>query len=125
MLPGVALTRTRIMIWTAAAVVLSMLAFSAIASTASAQSQPPVCAEYPDLPECQEPTGEEGAADDGAPGAGGGPTADSGAGGNLPFTGYPVTGLVFLLVALLLVGLAIRSYLAIRDRIAGESGTTG
>src|SRR5688500_1038367 len=84
----------------AVGVLLALLAF---APSAAAQS---ICDQYPNLPICQGdggPGGGDGDADEG-PGSGGGeddagPTADlgGGAGGELPFTGYPLTPLLLLL----------------------------
>jgi hypothetical protein len=96
------------------------------ASSASAQL-PAICQQYPDLPQCQEPTGPTGPTGAGPTGPTGiGPTTDEGptagvtTGGELPFTGYPLTGLILLLLVLLLAGLAIRTYLAVRGRITGS-----
>ena len=54
------------------------------------------------------------------PGGGGGnlPSgeADAGAQGGLPFTGYPMTAILLLMLALLVMGLFLRSVLAVRDR---------
>jgi hypothetical protein len=123
------------------------------AERASAQL-PSICDQYPALPPCQvpddegegpdRPLGQQGPDglpgdgdqdDDGIPdvGAGipgaGGPTAGlpgGAAGGQLPFTGYPLSPLLLLLLILLLIGLTIRAYLAIRDRIrARELGPPG
>lgn len=113
------------------ALVAALVAGAVAVPHASAQGTDPVCEEYPNLPQC-----EEGETDDGEDDAddredqddqaspvpgGGGPTAsDSGGGGNLPFTGYPVSSLVLLLIALLAVGAALRGYLAIRERLASR-----
>jgi hypothetical protein len=108
-------------------------AFSAAtADQASAQLQPDICSQYPDLPQCQESAG--GGGDDGTdggtaaiPGSGdsAGPTAgDVGTQGTLPFTGYPISALILLLLVLLAAGLTIRAYLAVRDRVrARDSGS--
>ena len=137
------------------ALVGALTAGAFLAGTASAQ-QPAICDQYPQLPQCEQPTGgggggdldddgaldddgdldegqgpagEEGAGPGGLPGAGG-PAAGTGAGadGELPFTGYPLTPLVLLLLVLLLAGLAVRGYIAARERRrlrheAGPSGT--
>ena len=52
------------------------------------------------------------------PGSGGGPTAGAGGGtgGELPFTGYPLTPLLLILLLLLAAGLVIRAYVAARER---------
>jgi hypothetical protein len=80
------------------------------------------CEEYPSIPGCETgPTGDTGPT--GTTGTTGiqAPTAGSvDAGGTLPFTGYPLTALILLLLILLLIGLAIRAYLAVRDRISGD-----
>lgn len=89
--------------------------------TASAQL-PAVCEQYPDLPGCVDPDDDGDANDendeDAGPAAGaGGPSGGDGD-GSLPFTGYPLTSLILLLLALLAIGLAIRLSLAIRGRLA-------
>jgi len=108
-----------------AALAVAFLATLAIlvASAPQASAQlPSICDQYPDLPQCQGPTGTTGTTGPtGTTGTTGpvGPTAgvDAGATGALPFTGYPVTALILLLLILLLTGLAIRGYLAARDRL--------
>lgn len=40
--------------------------------------------------------------------------------GTLPFTGYPLSPLVMVLLILLLAGLALRAYVAVRDRLTGH-----
>lgn len=112
------------------------LAASSVGTQTASAGQPPICSEYPDLPQCEEGGGnggenpnppqeepdDEGGAG-GGPGAG--PTGDAG-GGELPFTGYPLTSLMLLLLILLATGLAIRSYLAVRDRLrSGHSPLQG
>ena len=109
MLSGVGFTRMRIIVLAAAAMLLSVLALGAIAAS-EASASPAICSQYPDLPQCQPDATDPGTA---APAAG--PSADV-ASDNLPFTGYPLTALILLLLVLLLVGLAIRGYLAIRER---------
>lgn len=85
--------------------------------------QPAICEDYPDLPVCDEgddgnnPDDEDDNDEDQGPTTGGGGDAD----GSLPFTGYPITDLLLLLAALLATGLAIRAYLAIRQRAGGEA----
>lgn len=73
----------------------------------------------PDGGECENPPC------DGGPGDGSGPSAGSGAGddggGNLPFTGYPLSTLILILALLLIAGLAVRSYIAVRDRFRARS----
>lgn len=127
-------------------IVLAIAVLGAVfAASASAQT-PAVCDQYPDLPQCTDSGGgggdtdsgddglndDDGTDDEGAPGVVGdgggttsGPTGTIGK-GELPFTGYPLTPLILLLLLLLLLGLAIRGYLAIRERLrvpaaAGDS----
>lgn len=96
------------------------------AAPASAQGGlPAICDEYPNLPECQplpQPPDDDprpDADDDEGPSAGVGATGGGGSGdGKLPFTGYPVTGLVLLLLGLLTLGLMIRGAVALRERFA-------
>lgn len=89
-----------------------------LAPPAGAQT-PAICDQYPNLPICSGGGGGGNDSDDtddadaGTAGAAG--TAGT-AGGSLPFTGYPLTGLMLLLVGLLAAGAATRGYLAIRDR---------
>jgi hypothetical protein len=96
---------------------LVLLAMVTAASPASAQVD---CAQYPDDPECQGdvgPTGGDTSSNPvgvpfGLPGAGfAGPSGDigSGSGGELPFTGYPVSPLIIFALLLLLLGLAARA----------------
>ncbi len=118
----------------------AIVAFSAAPSTAEA-GLPAICAEYPDLPKCDEDPGGGGDGNDfcdlnpdaprcegvePVPGGGGnGPSADPGStNGSLPFTGYPLTPLLLLMLILLLIGLTIRAYLAIRDRVRGDNHAT-
>jgi hypothetical protein len=100
-----------------------------IASNASQASAglPAICEQYPDLPQCTGPT-DDGGNNPTDPSDGTGPVADDdgptagiGTGGELPFTGYPLTALILLLLVLLLAGLALRTYLAARDRLGGRS----
>ena len=105
------------------AIVIALIGVIAFqAAPASAQSQPPICEDYPDLDVCNEPGGGGGDnpdGDDGAgPGVGSGGSGDGD--GSLPFTGYPLTGLILLLLALLALGLAIRGAVAIRERLARD-----
>jgi hypothetical protein len=101
---------------------LVALVLAIAAAPASAQG---ICDQYPNSPGCGQ-----------GPGGGGGnnnddengndenvsPTANLGDGdGNLPFTGYPVTPLVLLLLALLATGLATRGYAAVRERRTASS----
>lgn len=103
-----------------AAVAGSIAGATLLASDANAQL-PAICEQYPNLPQCDQGPGGGGGGnqpgDDGTGPAGvQSPSAASSGGGELPFTGYPITPLLLLLLALLLTGLALRAYLAIRDR---------
>lgn len=97
-----------------------------LAPAAQAQDDlPPICEDYPDLdvcnPEPQPPEppddGDDGDGDVGPAGAGGGGDGD----GSLPFTGYPMTDLLLLLLALLVAGLTIRALIAARERLQARS----
>jgi hypothetical protein len=104
-------------------------AFSAATADPASAQQAPICAEYPGLPQCEEPTagggdaagGDNGGAANAVPGSGG---ATGEADGTLPFTGYPLTPLLLLLLLLLVTGLTIRAYLAIRDRVRARGPGT-
>jgi len=91
--------------------------FLAAASPAQAQG-PAICDEYPELPICDDGGGGDNPDGDGDTGPGGfsGGTGDGD--GSLPFTGYPLTGLILLLLLLLAAGLALRGGVALRDRFA-------
>jgi hypothetical protein len=126
MLQGVVDKRARTWILVALGSALGALLIGGLgAQTASGQTLgSEFCEEYPNAPGCDTgPTDNSGGnpGDDGTTDAAG-PTADAGAadGGSLPFTGYPLTALILLLLILLLVGLALRAYLAVRDRVAGD-----
>ena len=109
------------------------LAASSAGTPIASAGQPPICDEYPDLPQCEEDVNQppEEPRDDDEPdededAAPVGPSGDAGDGdGELPFTGYPLTSLMLLLLALLAIGLAIRSYLAIRDRLRSGNRPLG
>jgi len=92
------------------------------AGTASAQDMPAICDEYPNNPECDvrpEPPDEDPDPNElpsaNVGGSGGGNGDGDGA---LPFTGYPLTGLILLLLILLATGLVIRGGTALRERFA-------
>ena len=88
----------------------------AFAGPASAQ-MPSGCVEYDD--DCDQGPGGGGGNNPFGDGDGSGDRDGSGdADGKLPFTGYPLTGLILLLLILLAVGLAIRSGTALRDKFA-------
>lgn len=96
------------------------LALALLAAPANAQG---ICDQYPNSPGCgQGPGGGGGNNDPDNDGDGDEdlvPSANLGDGdGNLPFTGYPVTPLVLLLVALLVTGVVARGYVAVRERQA-------
>ena len=96
------------------ALLVGMFAFAVVPATAAAQS-PAICDEYPNLPECVEDDRNDRDDDNGGPGAAG-PSGEANAGGELPFTGYPLNPLILILLVLLALGLATRMYVAIRDR---------
>ncbi len=126
---GVTIHKFRALVIALVAAFSLAFAFSAIlAQSASAQGPgSALCDRYPELPQCQDDDGDDdGDDDDKNPSGGGGnpSTDDDGPSGNLPFTGYPLGALTLLLVLLLVAGLTLRAYLAVRDRIAGD-GTTG
>ncbi len=120
----------------AALVALATLALAA-ATADRASAEAAICAEYPGLTQCDQPVGGDaetgddvsptgtgadpttgGGTPSAIPGAGGPSAAAGGAGarGALPFTGYPLTPVILLLLALLVAGLTVRAYVAIRDR---------
>jgi hypothetical protein len=110
------------------ALVAALVAIALLPDSASAQSA--FCQQYPDDPACLGdvgPGGGNGAFDPGVgfgPGVGAGDGSGDGA-GNLPFTGYPITPLLLLLLILLLIGLALRTYLAVRDRLRKRAAVAG
>lgn len=106
------------------AAVAGIFALTAVAAPEASAQLPSVCEQYPNLPQCDLGPGETEEPPIGGPSAGptGGP-ASLGGQGELPFTGYPLTALILLLIVLLLVGLALRSYLAVRDRITSNRTT--
>ena len=122
--------------------VILVAAPTAIAATSA------VCDQYPDLPQCEAAAGtgggspsvggdgdgdavaESGAGDVGGgvvsaiggggsiSGPGDGATGSASKAGELPFTGYPLTSPVLLLLLLLAAGIAARAYIAARGRLA-------
>ena len=107
--------------------ITAVFALLALSPSAEAQGLPAICDEYPELPQCDvepqppvdHPPGDHhdrGHGDFRDFGDGDG-SADSGAKGELPFTGYPLTSLILLILALLVIGLTIRAYVAARQRM--------
>ena len=125
MVQGVHFSRTRAIVLAGAAGIFLALGLGAVAAQ-NAPAQGPgsdFCDEYPDVPGCE--TGPTGTTGTTGPNGTDGPNLAEGpaateAGDELPFTGYPLTALILLLLILLLVGLTIRAYLAIRDRVTGD-----
>lgn len=113
----------------ALALLVPLLAVSALvfAATASAQD-PDICEQYPNLPQCTEPDDDGGDDDQAGAGAGGGgggvPGANAGLGGELPFTGYPLSPLLLACLALLAAGVALRTGMAIQER-RGQAASVG
>jgi hypothetical protein len=110
----------------AVALALGTLGLAAIFTSSASAGTAPICAQYPDLPQCSGNGGGGGGGDqssDALGALGGDNQATAGTSeGSLPFTGYPLTALLLLFVILLAAGLAIRAYVALRDRVAGEHG---
>lgn len=106
------------------ALIVLALAYLSLAAASPAEAQlPAFCEQYPNDPACIDPGGGGGDNPDGdgdtGPGAVSAGTGGDGD-GSLPFTGYPLTGLVLLLLALLATGLALRAGMAIRNRMAEQ-----
>lgn len=137
---GLGVFRFRTLVACAVVALLGALTLALLAAPgAHAQSEPPICQQYPSLPQCDtngsdngNDTGgggdnpgdeqfpaDEDRSDDAAGPLGGGPSASSGAAGELPFTGYPLTSALLVFLILLLAGLALRGYLATRGRLGG------
>jgi hypothetical protein len=97
-----------------------MVALAIVASPPASAGTPAFCQQYSNSPECRGDVGPAGGSGNETPdNAGNGPTADSDgsdSGGSLPFTGYPLTPLLLLFVALLAAGLALRTATALRNR---------
>ncbi len=122
------LTSRRFLGPVAAAIALLAATFVLAIPGSAAAGQPAICAQYPDLPQCEEDDAggggneneNDGDGDGDDPVGGGGGTGNAD-GGDLPFTGYPLTPLLALLLALLVAGMAIRAYLIVRDRLRVDS----
>ncbi len=103
--------------------ILGILALGA--APAQAQGLPAICEDYPDLDVCIGPIEDgviDGDDDVGPGGDEGGAGNGSGDGdGALPFTGYPLTGLILLLLILLAAGLTLRGGTALRERFSRGS----
>jgi hypothetical protein len=112
---------------------LLALALVSLGTAATANAKPAICDEYPDLPVCADNTGgnptdpddggvgSEEDAGTATPVSGDSGAGGTGSGGELPFTGYPLTPLLLLLLLLLAIGLAIRAGIAIHDRLRGDA----
>lgn len=119
---GTALTRTRILVLALGGALVTALALGTINTPiATAGSTSPICQQYPDLPQCGTAPAVAAAAENpnrDAPLDRAGPSAEQAAvTGTLPFTGYPLNALILLLLLMLVAGLALRGYLALRDRL--------
>jgi hypothetical protein len=117
----------RFAVRTALVCVGAVVVLGLAAAPAGAQS---ICQQYPNAPECDGDVGPGGGngGNDNLPFLNGGsnPSGDFGDGnGKLPFTGYPLTPLILLFLILLAAGLATRTYVAVRGRLAarGDSGS--
>ena len=100
------------------AVAAGLLLLGPGASVPAAHAQSAACPQYQT---CPNPPGGGN-----VPTGGGGETNPSaGQGGQLPFTGYPVTPLILLLAALLAAGAMIRAYIAARDRLLARHAPAG
>jgi hypothetical protein len=125
-------------VWLAASLAIAG-AVMLVAPAGSWAGSSAVCEQYPDLPQCAAPDAGTGGEPAGSPAAGGGagPTPDepaggsipgagdatgaSGSAGNLPFTGYPLSPLVMLVLGLLAAGLLLRAAVALRDGLDGAA----
>ncbi|GEM_PF-3077918 len=100
-----------------AGMLLAVSASSPLAAKAHAQAA--ACPQY--NPNCgggHKPPGGQGNQGGGALPSGGAAGPVGGQGGELPFTGYPLTPLILLLLILLAAGLGLRAYVALRDRLS-------
>ena len=120
-------TISRLPAFAITAIGILVVALLALTPAAQAQNLPAICAQYPDLPQCLPGGGGgggDGNNDPGGDGAGLGPGGDGNLGSELPFTGYPLTPLILLLLALLATGIAVRTYLWLRQRAQSTHGPT-
>ena len=105
----------------AMALIVSALAVTLVLADQASAQLPAGCEEYEI---CIGPTDEgdlDGGEDPiGFPGADGDGNGSGDSDGSLPFTGYPLTGLILMLLILLVTGLAIRSYIAVRARLGSD-----
>jgi hypothetical protein len=110
---------------------LLMLVQASSSTVSTAHAGAVDCQYFPNDPSCNNPNPQCPDPSLDCPGEGTNPNVNQGAqpnggageGGELPFTGYPVTPLILLLLMLLAAGLMIRTYLAARDRLhAGHAG---
>jgi hypothetical protein len=70
--------------------------------------------------------GNQGVAGEQAHGGTAGSEAQEGGGGTLPFTGYPMTPLIWIVLVLVTVGLCVRIAWSVRQRLgSSESRTPG
>lgn len=127
------ISNTRSVVVGLALLVASMFLWAAFApGTASAQL-PDICEQYDDPEICIgaiDEADEDDGGNTGPDGNGFDPDGDGNGDGNgdrdgsgdadgeLPFTGYPLTALILLLLVLLAIGLTIRSGTALRDKLA-------
>ena len=125
-------TQPRISRYLVLALLAALAAFAATAlAPGSASAQSAFCQQYPNDPSCLDEGGgggDDDDDDDDAVGVGPGAGVATGTGdpsGNLPFTGYPLSPLILLLLALLAIGLTVRTYIAIRDRMRGRRAVAG
>jgi hypothetical protein len=103
------------------ALAAALFALTLVFATSDASAQSAFCQQYPNDPSCQGDIGPTGGDDVLLPfgDATGGPTgATDGVGsGELPFTGYPLPGLLLLMLLLLALGIALRTAVAARERM--------
>jgi hypothetical protein len=112
---------------------VALVAMLSVASPAQAGALPDICVEYPEDPSCELPEppppfppgdpGDPNDPDDELPIDESGsvdPSQLGDGGGNLPFTGYPVSALILFALLLLLLGLLVRAAIAARRRHAGD-----